>query len=298
MPELRSWPVAVAAPATSANLGPGFDALGLGLGLYDRVEATATAAGLQVEIEGVGADDVPRDEGHLVVRAMRAGFSALGVDVPGLRLSCHNVVPHGRGLGSSSAAIVAGLRLAEALVAGPGLSDHDALALATRLEGHPDNVAACLFGGLTVAWIGPDGPGFVRLEVHPDVRPVVFVPELRVSTELARGLLPSAVSHADASANAARSALVVAALTAVPGQLLAGTEDRLHQEYRRAAMPASLALVDELRAAGIAGVVSGAGPSVMALGTAADPVDTARWAPQGWQVLDLPVDTRGARVVA
>ena len=297
MPELRTSPVAVVAPATSANLGPGFDALGLTLGLYDTVEAGVAGDGLTIEVDGEGAGEVPLDERHLVVRSLRAGLAALGAEPAGLRVRCHNVIPHGRGLGSSAAAIVSGLRLAEALVVGARWSRIEVLSLATRLEGHPDNVAACLFGGLTVAWTtGGSAPDSVSLAVHPDVRPVVFVPPSVLSTHMARSLLPAQVSHASASANAGRAALVVAALTTEPAHLLAATHDELHQEYRRAAMPESLDLVDRLRGAGIAAVVSGAGPSVLAMVTRAELIDAQAWTPPGWTELRLPVDALGARV--
>jgi homoserine kinase len=229
---------------------------------------------------------------------MLATWEHLGVaSPPGLRLTCVNQLPHGRGLGSSAAAIVSGLRLASALSPGPGLDDAAAVALAGDLEGHPDNVAACLLGGLTVAWIESGRPRAIALAVHPDLRPVVFVPPEPLSTDVARGLLPDLVAHPDAAANSGRAGLLVAALTQRPELLLAGTEDRLHQAYRRPAMPDTLALVEALRAAGTPAVVSGAGPSVLALGTATAPVDVHRWTPAGWRGFEVAVDPRGAALV-
>jgi homoserine kinase len=287
-------PVAVRVPATSANLGPGFDSFGLALALHDRVEVTATTNGLAVFVAGEGAADVPRDEQNLVVRALRATLDDLGSPQPGLRLTCHNLVPHGRGLGSSAAAIVAGIRLAEALVADSALPSGRALEIAAALEGHPDNVAACLLGGLTIAWTeGVDQARAVRLDVHADVRPVVFVPPTPMSTQAARQLLPDKVSHRNASRNAARAGLLVAALTAYPEHLLAATDDRLHQEYRRSAMPETMRLLESLRAAGIAAVVSGAGPAVLALGTPSSPVEPRPWAPAGWRALAMAIDPDG-----
>lgn len=287
-------------PATSANLGPGFDTLGLALDLHDELEAEVTAGGLVIEVHGYGDGDVPLDERHLVVRAMRAAFERLGVTPPGLRLSCTNVIPHARGLGSSSAAIVGGVWLArELVVGGRDLLDDDALLdLAARLEGHPDNVAPALYGGFVIAGQDPDG-GFYAVpgSVDPRVSAVVFVPSEPVSTEAARGLLPAEVPHADAAANAGRAALLVAALAGRPDQLLRATADCLHQQYRRPAMPASVDLVDALRADGIPAVISGAGPTVLAF---ADGVGTPRTSellarcPDGWDAHALTVSEVGA----
>ncbi|HEY2166056.1 MAG TPA: homoserine kinase [Jatrophihabitantaceae bacterium] len=298
-PQLRAGPVRVRVPATSANLGPGFDALGLALARYDDVEAEVTASGLLVEVEGAGAD-VPKDETNLVVRAMRAGFAQLGAEPPGLRLRSVNDIPHSRGLGSSAAAIVAGLLLSRGLVAdGQARLDAQALLeLATELEGHPDNVAPCLAGGLTIAWCAPRA-GAVRLSPHASVRPVALIPPFRASTEQARALLPAQVPHADAAFSAGRAALLVAALTTEPQLLLPATEDRLHQRYRAPAMPASTDLVATLRAAGLPAVISGAGPTVLVL--ARDEVEVRQAieaSPPDWQAAQLAVDLDGGRQVA
>ncbi|RKS71373.1 homoserine kinase [Motilibacter peucedani] len=285
-------------PATSANLGPGFDSLGLALSLEDTVEAEVLPAGsaLEVTAEGEGAADVPLDAGHLVVRAMARGFDALGVPVPPpVRLHCTNRIPHGRGLGSSSAAIVAGLRLVEALCPGRAYAEGEALELASELEGHPDNVAPCLLGGFTVAWTDAGRARAVRLEPSSAVAAVVFVPTVPVSTHFARTLLPERVPHADAARNAGRAALLVEALTRRPELLLPATEDRLHQDYREPAMPASAALVRLLRADGVAAVVSGAGPTVLALVPHGSADEVARRAPDGFaaRVLDLQGEGAG-----
>ena len=303
MPDLVAAPVRVRAPATSANLGPGFDSLGLSLARYDEVQASLKSRALSVEIAGEGEDILPRDERHLVIRAMRATFDFLGAPQPGLRVTCCNSIPQGRGLGSSSAAIVAGILLAEGLVEGASLAATESLALATELEGHPDNVAACLLGGFTIAWmpalgaIGPRSARAVSLAVHPDVRPVVFIPPHPLSTEMARRLLPETVPHRDAARNSGRAALLAAALTQHPDELLAATEDRLHQSFRRPAMRDTLELVDALRAAEVAAAVSGAGPSVLALGTSSRPVDILAWCPAGWRAQELAVDLNGAGTV-
>ncbi|MFD7412812.1 homoserine kinase [Kitasatospora purpeofusca] len=266
-PAFRAAAVRVRVPATSANLGPGFDAFGLALGLYDDVVVRVADSGLSVDIAGEGAETLPRDERHLLVRSMRAAFDLLGGQPRGLEVVCANRIPHGRGLGSSSAAICAGIVAARAVtIGGPSALDDDGLlALASELEGHPDNVAACLRGNFTVAWTEEDRARAIALEPSAEVVPVVFVPSTEVLTETARGLLPKTVPLADAAANAGRSALLVEALTRRPDLLLTATEDRIHQDYRASAMPDSAALVAALRAENVPAVISGAGPTVLAL---------------------------------
>jgi homoserine kinase len=295
-------PVTVQVPATSANLGPGFDSLGLALALHDTLTGEIVADGLEVSVSGSGADEVPRDGSHLVVRAMRAAFAALGEQPPGLRLTCENVIPHARGLGSSSAAIVGGIVLARALVADGAdrLDDDAAFRLAAEIEGHPDNVAPALYGGFTISGHDalPDGGrGYYSIgsPVVAGLRAVVFVPPTGVETKVARGLLPATVPYADAAADAGRTALLVAALAGQPGQLLRATRDYLHQEYRRPAMPESLALVDALRADGVPAVVSGAGPTVLAFCEDAEPL-LAR-TPPGWFAWALDIEPSGAHAV-
>lgn len=289
-------PVTVRVPASSANLGPGFDALGLALALYDDVTGEildGSGERLEIEIFGEGELELPRTRDHLVVRAMYAAFDVLGERPAGLRISCVNAISHGRGLGSSAAAIVGGIALARALVVDGAsrLGDSAVYQLAADLEGHPDNVAAALFGGLTVAWMDGAAAGVERLDSAAEV--TVFIPTESVSTERARGLLPAQVPHGDAAYNAGRAALLVVALTSAPDRLFAATEDRLHQSYRSEAMPESYALMQALRADGVAAIISGAGPTVLAFGHA-----VAGRAPQGWQALELGVDPDGARVVA
>jgi homoserine kinase len=303
-PGSSAW---VEVPATSANLGPGFDSLGLALGLTDEVRATVVGDEVCVQIEGEGAADLPTGEGHLVVRSLRAALAAAGCEQPaGLSLRCQNRLPHGRGLGSSAAAAVAGVLAARGLLRNEDTVDHvgalddaTALAVATSIEGHPDNAAAALLGGLTIAWGGQAGAVAVRVDPHPQLAPVVLVPQTRLSTSTARAALPATVPHQDAAFNAARSALLVEALSRRPDLLVPATEDRLHQRQRGPAMPQTLALVDELRSAGLAAVVSGAGPSVLVLTTTGelDAVAEAakRSAPAGWQVLCPGIARRGAR---
>ncbi|MDX6224180.1 MAG: homoserine kinase [Frankiales bacterium] len=296
-PAFRGAPVRVRVPATSANLGPGFDALGLALGLWDDVVVQVTDAGLQVDVAGEGAETVRRDKRNLVVHALFAAFDAMGGRPRGMHVVCANRIPHSRGLGSSAAAIVAGICAARALVVGGAERlDNDAtLRLAARLEGHPDNVAACLLGGLTVAWQddGADSTHALRLEPAESLDPVVYIPTTTASTAKVRALLPAEVPHHDAALNAGRSALLVTALTARPDLLLPATEDRLHQSYRASAMPRTAGLIEKLRSGGRPAVVSGAGPAVLLFGDGAEPPA----APRGFVAHRLPVDREGARVL-
>ncbi|MFI7126640.1 homoserine kinase [Nonomuraea sp. NPDC050153] len=299
--------VEIRVPATSANLGPGFDALGLALSLYDDVEAALTdESGVRVTVEGEGAGELDLGEGHLIVRAMRATFDRMGIAQPsGIRLRCRNRIPHARGLGSSSAALCAGILAARALAEGEQLSergrfsDDDVFALATEIEGHPDNVAPCLAGGLTVAWHDQSGaPHMVKLVPDERIRPVAIVPATRLATETARGLLPKDVPHKDASFNAGRAALLIAALTQrpEPGLLLAATEDRLHQHYRAPAMRDTADLVERLRAVGVPAVVSGAGPTVLAFSTSDTQDLIAPEVGNDWHIQQMDVDPVGANV--
>lgn len=285
--------VTVQAPATSANLGPGFDALGLALSLYDRVTGEVVGDGLAIEVRGEGAEEVPRDSSHLLYRSMAAAFDLLGETPRGLRLTCENAIPHGRGMGSSAAAITSGIVLARALVEGghERLDDRSVLQLATDLEGHPDNVAAALAGGLTIAWVDGAAADAIRLDV--DAAVTVFVPPDSVPTEAARKLLPEQVDHADAAFNAGRAALLVAALREAPERLISATEDRLHQAFRSEAMPGSYRLLRQLRVEGVPAVISGAGPTVLAF---AQGIRAA--APEGWAVHELSVSPRGTCVIA
>jgi homoserine kinase len=320
----RDRPVTVRVPATSANLGPGYDALGLALTLHDVVTAQVTEGGLAIEVSGPGEETAAAAEQHLVVRAMRTAFAELGVQPPGIGLSCVNAIPHGFGLGSSAGAIVAGLLAARALWAGNAgqdpagqdetrqdedgwghnglMTDAGLLRLAARLEGHPDNVAACLAGGLTISWTPAAGARAVRLAPVPGLTPVVCVPGSPLSTAEARMVLPPTIAHTDAAANSARAALLIAALTRDPSLLMAGTEDFLHQRYRAPAMPATADLVGRLRTAGIPAVVSGAGPAVLAFtmaGTRHGPdavQQIAGGAQASWRVHVLDVDRDGATV--
>lgn len=288
--------VLVRVPASSANLGPGFDALGLALQLYDVVELSTADEGVLVEVHGEGDGELPRDERHLVLRAVRSAFHAMREWPRGLRLSCQNAIPQSRGLGSSAAAVVAGVVAARALVpdGAARLGDTEVLRLAADFERHADNVAASLFGGLALAWAEADGFAALRLEPHPDLTPVVLVTAATSSTETTRALLPQHVPLADAAFTAGHSALALHALTVRPDLLLAATEDRLHQPYRRPAYPASAELVDALRVAGVPAVISGAGPTVLAL--PAGGALPAGLVPDAFTVRPLAVDRAGVRV--
>ncbi|MDQ0922910.1 homoserine kinase [Pseudarthrobacter sp. W1I19] len=300
--------VTVRVPATTANLGPGYDSLGLALALHDTLTVESLESEeLVFDLAGEGAETLPRDASHLVIRAMEAAFERLGFRHGGLKVTAENVVPHGRGLGSSASAVVAAISAANALVPAASRRGKDwILQLTSELEGHPDNVAPAIFGGLALSWQDSDQYSSTSAAVSGTVVPVVAVPDFELSTETARALLPASVGHHAAAMNAGRAALLIHALTTKPEFLLAGTEDYLHQSYRAEAMRPSAALISALRAAGHAAVVSGAGPTVLVLAdgqaeaaavvafieefTAANTPDI------GWRVLKLAVDVEGAKV--
>ncbi|XBH22072.1 homoserine kinase [Jonesiaceae bacterium BS-20] len=304
--------VRVVVPATSANLGPGFDSLGMALNYHDELVVEALGSDrVEVAVHGQGAGQVPTDGTHLVARAIHRALEHVGAPLVGLRLTCDNHIPHGRGMGSSAAAVVAGLFAARGLIAEPeALDDHTILQLATEFEGHPDNAAPAIYGGATVAWMEESLPHAVRLALHPDVTPTVIVPTVSLSTNRARGVLPPAVKHASAAFNAGRTALLVHALAQAPDLLFAATEDKLHQDFRSEVMPDSYALMKQLRSKGLAATISGAGPTVLVLdrATHGDRVrnvvtdllgqNALEAVNPAWQVWETGVDAEGAVVTA
>jgi len=298
--------VEVRVPASSANLGPGFDSIGCALGVWDTCRARVTSTpGLSVTVAGEGAGSVPLDATHLVHRAMVVAWGELGVEPPtGLALDCTNEVPHGRGMGSSATAIVTGIVAAQALAdvsagdAGDAVDLTFANSLASRLEGHPDNASASVYGGFTLSWSDDEQASTttVHLPVHPDVVPVVFAPDVQLSTAKARSVLPQQVRLADAAANSARSALLAHAIGFAPEHLLAATKEWLHQEARRPSYAASMSLVDRLRSRGHAAVISGAGPSVLVLARREHVEEVRAHGEAGWRVLTPGIPDHGARV--
>ena len=260
--------------ASSANLGPGFDSLGLALSLYDEIVVETRESGLEVLVEGEGANLLPLGPEHLVVRAVERGLAAAGVSAAGLVVRCRNAIPHSRGLGSSAAGVVGGLGAVNGLVAqteSSPLTQDQLIQLASEFEGHPDNAAAAVLGGAVVSWADRTGerPHYsaVPLRLHPDIRLFCAIPEERSSTAETRVLLPGTISHGDASFNVSRAALLVVALTERPDLLMAATEDALHQRQRAPAMPASAEYLHVLRRHNVAAALSGAGPSLIALTT-------------------------------
>ncbi|MEZ0341746.1 homoserine kinase [Mycobacterium sp. pV006] len=268
--------------ASSANLGPGFDSLGLALSIYDEIIVETTESGLVVDVEGEGQGQVPLDSSHLVVRAIERGLRVLGVTAPGLIVRCRNDIPHSRGLGSSAAAVVGGLAAANGLAAQidcPLMDQDELVQVSSEFEGHPDNAAAAVCGGAVVSWTDEDGDqrryAAAPIRLHPDINLFVAIPQVRSSTAETRVLLPEQVSHCDARFNLSRAALLVVALSERPDLLLSATEDVLHQPQRAPAMPASAELFEVLRRCGIAAVLSGAGPAVLALSTRQELPDEA-----------------------
>lgn len=283
--------------ASSANLGPGFDSLGIALGLYDEIVVQTTESGLVVEVDGEGAGQVPLGSEHLVVKAIERGLDATGFSATGLKVSCCNAIPHSRGLGSSAAAVVGGLAAANGLVAQTDtepLDDVRLVQLSSEFEGHPDNAAAAVLGGAVVSWTeAGEAPRYAAasLRLHPDIRLFSAIPEIRSSTAETRVLLPAQVSHQDARFNLSRAALLVVALTERPDLLMAATEDVLHQPQRASAMPASAEYLGLLRSYGIAAALSGAGPAVLAITTQNDlPIEVVEFgAANGFTVRHMDV---------
>lgn len=282
--------------ASSANLGPGFDSLGLALSLYDEIIVETTDSGLTIEVEGQGSGQVPLTADHLVVRAVQRGLDAAGLRAAGLNVQCRNAIPHSRGLGSSAAAVVGGLAVVNGFavqVDSAELTLDELVQLSSEFEGHPDNAAAAVLGSAVVSWTvagsDPARYGAAHLELHPDIRLFPAVPETRSSTAATRGLLPEQVSHTDARFNLARAAMLVVALTERPDLLLEATEDRLHQAQRAPAMPASAEYLAMLRRSGVAAVLSGAGPAVIALTNGSDlPADALEYgAANGFTVTEM-----------
>lgn len=276
-------------PATSANLGPGFDCFGLALDLWNEV-VVDTEAPAGVTWEGQGAGELPVDGSDMVSRSMAHAARVGGGIVPALALHGVNRIPLERGLGSSAAACVAGITLADRLLE-LGLEPEEVLELAIEIEGHPDNAAAAIAGGFTLAF----GDGVIRLDPHPDLQPVAYVPnDVRLPTGEARAALPAQVVFADAVFNAGHAAATVVALTSEPALLTQTLADRLHQQARLNLVPNVSACFDQLRAAGVPACVSGAGPTLLAfqLGglSMPDPGD-------GWHVMPLGVALSGAEIV-
>ena len=305
-PTFKAQPIQVQVPATSANLGPGFDCLGLALTMHDRYMAQVMdEPGVDIDLTGEGADNIPTTDKNLVIKAMHKGFDFLGGRPRGIALRQLNVIPHGRGLGSSAAAIVGGLALARALVLGGNerMSNEDMLNIANEMEGHPDNVSAAIFGGANLAWQESQRGHVVAQSLNFDVDPrigvLAFVPSSEFSTSKARKMLPESIPHSDAVKNSSNVAVLVQALQSRPDLLLGATEDYLHQSYRKDAMPNSYALMTKLRKAGVAAFISGAGPAVMVLHTGGDSeaAELERAAGEKFQMISLGISRTGVSLI-
>lgn len=306
--------VMVQVPASSANLGPGYDSMGVSLAYYDELVVTRIESGLEFELAGEGADEVPRDENHLVVKAMHTAWKAVGLfELPGLHIRATNKIPHSRGMGSSASAIVAGVSAANALLPEEVRLDDDAvLQICSGMEGHPDNVAPSLYGRLVISYGDDFGWHSLPVDVHPEILPVVAIPDYEVPTKVARGLIPETVPHREAAANSGRAALLAQALSNHPEFIFAGTADLLHQSYRATAMKPSASLVTVLRGLGYAAVISGAGPTVMVFARgeeerarimqviehSGDHPTVGRYQGRAlnWRVLPVDIDTKGVMI--
>ena len=322
--------VRVKVPATSANLGSGFDTVGLALDYHDELEFTLSAdpvnTAAQVMIEGEGEDTLPRDETHLVVSTFRRACQTFGLGRVGFILQAHNNIPQARGMGSSAEAIVAGIAAAAAFAQDDDLNRDAVFELAAAIEGHPDNVAPAVYGGLTMSWdmetaegVGsvpiPGGEpmhnGFhtINYRVADDLTAAVFVPDYELSTEKARQALPASVPYHDAVFNVSRVGLLPGAMnpSVLHGSLdanavlFSATQDCLHQPYRKDLMAPSWELIESLRDHGYAAAVSGAGPCVLVLHDGDARADIERIAGDQlasghWRVLHLTVNTTGVTV--
>jgi homoserine kinase len=298
----------ISVPASSANIGPGFDCFGIALELRDRYAAQVLdEPTFDVDVSGESASEVKKDAKNLVIKAMMHGFEHMGSKPRGIALRALNAIPHGRGLGSSASAIVGGLALARSLVltGEQYMSDDELITLATELEGHPDNVASAFYGGATIAWIENSIDQYgntksvgraVSLKVDDRIKALLLVPDNQLSTAKARKLLPETISHQDAVLNSSRTALLVHALAERPDLLFTATQDLLHQSYRASAMPKTISLVEKLRGAGLAAVVSGAGPSVMVLySNSEDEIDQVASLAPGFTAMKLAVAKTGVQ---
>jgi len=286
-------PVGVAVPATSANLGPGFDAFGLALSVTLRAHAV-DRQDRRIIATGLGADELPSGDDNLVWRAFVAYCQRFAVAVPDISLTVDNDIPLERGMGSSSAAAVAGIALARAVTHAGG-TNQDLVDLAATFDGHPDNVAPAVLGGLVVCLGGQAH----RLEPSSRLRPIVAVPSTRQNTDEARGVLPAQISLADAAANGARAAVVLAGLAGAMAWQPQAMTDVLHEPVRLEVMASSGALVHALREAGIGACLSGAGPSVLAVVSRADPQalrTVSDLAGDGWEVRALDWNLHGVAV--
>ena len=306
-PTFKAQPMQVQVPATSANLGPSFDCLGLALTMFDRyIAQVQDEPGVDVDVTGEGADDVARNDKNLVIKAMYKGFEYLGGKPRGIALRQLNVIPHGRGLGSSASAIVGGLSLARALVLGGNerMSDEAMLVLANEMEGHPDNVATAIYGGANIAWQDMQRGAMVAQSVHIEVDArigaLAFIPATSVATSKARKMLPESIAHSDAVRNSSNAALLVHALEHRPDLLHTATADFLHQSYRKDAMPQSFALLTKLRNAGVAAFISGAGPTVLVLHTGGptEAEELRRAAGDKFITTELGISRSGASVIS
>ncbi len=286
----------VKVPASSGNLGPGFDSMGMAHDVWDEVSATLTTGTSRVVILGEGNNTLPKDETHLIVKTMHETFERLGAPTPGIELVCRNNIPHGKGMGSSAAALTAAVMLVRELLGAPdAFTKEEVLNIVAGYEGHPDNAAPAIYGGATVSWREGERYKTAQLTVSAQVKTSLLVPEEVLLTTTARAALPEMVPLVDAAFNASRSALMVHALAHEPELLFAATQDRLHQHYRAESMMHTTNVLEALREAGWPAVVSGAGPSILVFAEI-EPAMANILAQQGFRTVDSK-QVRGAHAV-
>ncbi|MDP9806742.1 homoserine kinase [Trueperella bonasi] len=286
----------VKVPASSGNLGPGFDSMGMAHDVWDEVSATLITGPSRVVILGEGNSTLPKDDSHLIVKTMSETFERLGAPTPGIDLVCRNNIPHGKGMGSSAAALTAAVMLVRELLGTPDeFTREEVLNIVAGYEGHPDNAAPAIYGGATLSWREGEGFKTAQLPVSDRVKTTLLIPDEVLLTTTARAALPDMVPLVDGAFNAGRSALMVHALSQEPELLFAATEDRLHQRYRADSMRHTTDVLRALREAGWPAVVSGAGPSILVFAEI-DPAMANVLAQQGFRTVDSK-QVRGAHAV-
>ena len=295
--------ISLRVPATTANVGPAFDALGIALSLYNHIQVEVIPQGVEIEVIGRDQALIVKDESNLIYQSMLKAYRAAGQKPPGIQLRLHNEIPLGRGLGSSAAAIVGGLAAANYLMGSP-LSQDALLELAVAQEGHPDNVAPALLGGVVISCKGSKKTETIGFPVNERLGFYAAVPDQVLSTAEARAVLPPHVSHGEAVFNVGRTALLVAALCSGNfGPLVTALEDKLHQPYRFQLMPDLKSILEESEKRGLKNLfLSGAGPTVMLMdchGGASVPLfqEVLELLPGKWELLKLTGDNQGVQQV-
>lgn len=293
--------IKVKVPATTANMGPGFDSIGMALSLYNIVYAEEIKEGFEIIIQD-GNPKIPTDESNLIYKTIQYFYNNIDKAMPGIRIIQQDSIPHTRGLGSSAACIVAGLHIGNAL-SKSFFSKEELVQMAAQIEGHPDNTTPALLGGMTIGAMNEKDMKYVKVKVAENIHFAVMIPGFTLSTELARGVLPQQVSLKDAVFNTSRSALLAASMiTGDMDNLSLAMEDRLHEPYRAKLIPHMYEIIEQAKKCGAKGsFLSGAGPTLVAVvknvvAFRKEMVQYLDKLEEEWQVQMLQVDNEGAKV--